>query len=131
MILLDTHTLVWMATDPGKLSKTATQIIRRTSKSDGIAIASITLWEIAFLLARGRLKAHGTIRQTVENYVDRSNAHVLEVTAEIAAVASQLPSDIPGDPYDRLIVATALVHAIPLVTKDTRIHASKACKAVW
>jgi len=131
VILLDTHALVWWLSDSKQLSRPALKTIQRSSKANGIAIASITLWEIAFLLSRGRLKAHGTIRQTVQNYVERSNAHVFDVTAEIAAVASQLPSDIPGDPCDRLIVATALVHAIPLITRDTRIHASHACKAVW
>ncbi len=49
MILLDTHVLVWLSTEPAKLSKQASRAIRRASRSGGIAISAITLWELAWL----------------------------------------------------------------------------------
>jgi len=49
----------------------------------------------------------------------------------VTATAVRLPASVPGDPADRLIVATALVHAIPLVTRDARIIDSNACSTIW
>jgi PIN domain nuclease of toxin-antitoxin system len=57
VILLDTHVLLWLAAEPSRLSRTATAAIRRALRSGGIAIASISLWEIA---VQGRLRARGT-----------------------------------------------------------------------
>ena len=50
MILLDTHVLVMLALDPRRLSKAAARAIARAVAGDGLAIASITLWEIALLI---------------------------------------------------------------------------------
>lgn len=131
MILLDTHTLVWWTSEPKRISKEATQLIRRSSRAGGVAVAAISLWEIALLCMQGKLQTNGTIKQTVQAMLDVSRVHVFETTAEIAATAVQLPDSVPRDPGDRLIVATALVHAIPLVTKDARIQDSRICKTVW
>ena len=57
MILLDTHVLVWLATEPTKLSKLARSAIRRASRAGGIGISAITLWELAWLATHGRLRA--------------------------------------------------------------------------
>lgn len=131
MILLDTHTLIWTASDPKRLSREAYRTIERAAASNAIAIAAISLWEIAWLLQNNRLRTRGTVRQTLTEYVTRTRSQVLDLSAEIAVVAAQLPESVPGDPADRLVVATALVHAIPLVTKDARIQDSRTCKTVW
>src|SRR4029077_18688394 len=55
VILLDTHVVVWMASDPGKLSRPASDAIREASREGGIAISAITLWELAWLMTNGRL----------------------------------------------------------------------------
>jgi PIN domain nuclease of toxin-antitoxin system len=57
------------------------------------------------------------------------DATVLAITPDIAATAAALP--IHGDPADRLIVATAIVHRAPLVTKDQRIRAAGVVETLW
>jgi PIN domain nuclease of toxin-antitoxin system len=61
VILLDTHVLVWMVSSPSELSRAATREIRKAQREGGCAIASISLWELALLFAKGRLRAswHG------------------------------------------------------------------------
>ena len=49
VILLDTHVLVWLTSEPVKLSKQASSAIRRANKAGGIAVSAITLWELAWL----------------------------------------------------------------------------------
>ena len=131
MILLDTHVLAWLVAQPERLSRTAASAIRRARASDGLAIADITLWELAFLFARGALRAHGTVENTVQNFVTRSGVNVKPITAEIAALATQFPDDYPGDPVDRLIGATARAEGIALVTRDERIRSSPLLKTIW
>jgi PIN domain nuclease of toxin-antitoxin system len=131
VILLDTHAWLWLAIAPKKLSRPATRAIQQATKTAGIAIASITLLESAWLFANGRMRSPGTIAQAVAQLVDRTRVQVLELTSEVAATAVQLPASIPKDPADRLIVATALCHAVPLVTRDARIQDSGACRVVW
>jgi PIN domain nuclease of toxin-antitoxin system len=66
VIQLDTHALVWLRTAPDRLSKPATAAIRKALKTDRVAIAAITLWELAWLVTAGRIDPGGTPRSFVE-----------------------------------------------------------------
>jgi PIN domain nuclease of toxin-antitoxin system len=131
VILIDTHALVWLVGQPEKLSKAAASAIRRARSSDGLAIADVTVWELAFLLARGVLQSHGTVENTVRNLVNRSGVIVKPITAEIAALATQFPNDYPRDPVDRLIGATARAEGLALITRDESIRKSPLLKTIW
>jgi len=131
LILLDTHVLAWLVVQPERLSRTAASAIRRARASDGLAIADITVWELAFLFARGALRAHGTVENTVQSFVTRSGVNVKPITAEIAALATQFSDDYSRDPVDRLIGATARAEGIALVTRDERIRSSPLLKTIW
>jgi PIN domain nuclease of toxin-antitoxin system len=131
LILLDTHVLVWLLVDEDRLSQRATSAIQRARVSDGLAIADVTMWELAFLIARGTLRTRGTIENTVYNFVTRSGANVRPITAEIAALATQFPDNYPKDPIDRLIGATARAEGIALVTRDEKIRRSPLLKTIW
>lgn len=129
MILLDTHVVIWMASDPGKLSRTAGDAIRKASREGGIAISAMTLWELAWLMTNGRLDISGTVEAFVEEIAARTA--VRPITPKIAVLATQLPDTYPGDPCDRLIGATALVEGIALVTKDRNIRSCTQVKTIW
>jgi len=129
MILLDTHALVWSVLDPRRLSKDAASAIRRARRQDGIAIAAITLLELAGLLVRGRVRLPGTLEAALHKMTDR--LVVKPLTVEIASVAAQFSPPFPGDPADRLIAATALVEDIPLVTHDQRLLDSPRLRTIW
>ena len=129
VILLDTHVVVWLASDPAKLSRTASDAIREASREGGTAISAITLWELAWLMTNGRLDISGTVEAFVEEIAARMA--VRPITAKVAVLANQFPPSYPGDPCDRLIGATALAEGMRLVTKDRNIRSSKQVKTIW
>jgi PIN domain nuclease of toxin-antitoxin system len=131
VILLDTHVLVWLAAEPSRLSRVATAAIRRALRSGGIAIASISLWEIAALFARGRLRSRGTIEASLQAILQATGVTLREITPTIAALAAEFPADFSTDPADRLIAATARGEGLALVTRDERIRSSPLVRTVW
>lgn len=131
MILLDTHAWLWLCLDPRRLSRAAASAIRRAAGDSGIAIASITLWEAAMMVARGRLLPQGTPEAWLGALVDRSRVIVKEITPSVAALATHFPDQFPADPADRLIAATARAEGLPLISRDARIRASRVVETVW
>jgi PIN domain nuclease of toxin-antitoxin system len=131
LILLDTHVVQWLVADSSRLSRAAAGAIRRARAGDGIAIASITLWELASLLAQGRIQTYARIEDSLDLLVRSSGVIVKPITPVIAALATQFPADYPRDPADRLIGATARAEGLPLVTRDERIRSSPLLKTIW
>jgi PIN domain nuclease of toxin-antitoxin system len=131
VILLDTHILLWMVSSPGKLSRAAVREIRKEQREGGCAIASISLWELALLFARGALRTSGTIEASISEIVERGAANVLEITPDIAGLAMAFPATYPKDPGDRLIGATARALGLTLITQDEKILASPLVRTIW
>lgn len=131
MLLLDTQALVWLATEPERLSRRAASAIRRARASGGIAVASISLREMAVLFTRGHLRSSGTIDASIRAILETTAAAVKEITPEIAALSTQFPEDYPKDPADRLIGATARAEGLALVTRDAAIRASVLVRTIW
>ncbi len=130
MILLDTHAVLWLTTDPAKLSGKAKLAIEDSRKSgDGLAISDITLLELATLASKGRI--HLSI--SLESFLQEVEARfvVLPISGRACARAMGLPTAYPKDPADRIIRATALVEGLSLITADREIHRSKVVNTVW
>ena len=131
MILLDTHVLVWMVSDPGRLSRTADREIRKAQRDRSCAIASISLWEMAQLFQKNRLRGAGSIENAIRDILDDTGVKVLEITPEIADLSMSFPETFPKDPGDRLIGATARACGLTLITQDERILSSPLIRTVW
>ncbi len=129
VILLDTHVLVWAVGDSRRLSRAAATEIRRARRHGGLAVSAISLWELASLLARGRIQAFGTIEASVRLLLEEVT--VRPITPEIAALATEFPDDYSRDPADRLIGGTARAEGLTLVTRDQNIRRSPLLKTVW
>jgi PIN domain nuclease of toxin-antitoxin system len=87
-----------------------------------IAIRAITLWELAVLVERGRITASASLEDWLHETVSHPMINVLPLTPAIAARSVRLGQHFPKDPADRLIVATALCHGLPLMTADQQIR---------
>lgn len=118
-----------MASDPKRLSSKAREAIRHARQHSGVAVATITLWELAWLAHSGRLQVLSSVDAFVREIVAR--VILKPMTPEITAVAVRLPIGYPKDPADRVIASTAIVEGMPLVTADQQIRRSKAVETIW
>ncbi len=128
MILLDTHVLVWMASDPDQLSQTAREAIHKFKGR--LWISAVSAWEIALLYKRGRLLLPVSPQVFMQRAAARHGLHELPVTAELALAAVALP-DVHNDPFDRILIAGALERKCRIVTKDAVIPKYPGVSVVW
>ena len=130
MILVDTHVVVWLAFDENRISKQARTAIDDARKNaDGLAICDITLFELATLATKGRIRLDISLESFLEEV--ESRFVVLPITGRACARATALPPAFPKDPADRMIGATALVEGLFLLTADREIRRSRAVQTIW
>ncbi|MBA4064102.1 MAG: PIN domain nuclease [Isosphaera sp.] len=114
-LLLDTHTLLWAADDPAKLSTAASAAIREPANNRLLSAA--TVWELAIKFGLGKLILSLPYRQWMERAIADLKLDIIPVTVEYADRQAGLP-DHHKDPFDRLLIAQALVEGIPVVGAD-------------
>jgi len=121
-VLVDTNVLYRWQVEPGKLTRQQQRALRIAEQSGtAISISAISVWELALLGARGRIKVHGPLGAWLDRMVVQPLISILPITPEIAAEGAQLGSGFHNDPADRIIVATARCHGLTLLTADERI----------
>lgn len=129
MTVVDTHVVLWLTQDQSQLSPAAIRGLSEARQQGSLAIADITLREIAVQIARGRVAVSspaGVYLRFIETLFT-----VLPINAQIAERSAQFGANFPKDPADRLIAATTLVHGARLVTKDEEIRGSGEVTCIW
>jgi PIN domain nuclease of toxin-antitoxin system len=132
LILLDTHCLFWWVNDGGdRLSADALAAIADERPDGDILISSITSWEIAMLVARGRLGLSMDIATWLATVQEIEEVEFVPIDNAIALEAVALPPEFHKDPADRLIVATARILGVPIVTADEKIRDYPHVRTIW
>jgi PIN domain nuclease of toxin-antitoxin system len=113
-LLLDTHVALWAITDSPKLPQKARELVQAAKTTVWISVASV--WEIAIKhsLGRGDMPVSG---QDAVHYFRESGYRFLAVEAEHAVAVEELAHH-HQDPFDRILVAQALVEPMRLMTND-------------
>jgi PIN domain nuclease of toxin-antitoxin system len=130
MIILDTHVWWWAVSEPNQLSREAHRLITKT-RSDQRAIASISIWEFAMMVKRGRIKLRISPEEWLDHTINRTGLAVFNLSPKIALESCNLLGTFRNDPADRIIVATARVHLLELITKDQKIIDYPYVTTVW
>jgi PIN domain nuclease of toxin-antitoxin system len=132
VIVLDTHTLLWWASGEKKqLSAPATQAIEGELNDGRIMVSSMSAWELAMLVAKGRVALSMDIEVWLSVVSQIEGVRFVPVDNEIAVKSIELPGEFHKDPADRIIVATARKLAAPIVTADDKIHVYPHVRTIW
>jgi len=114
-LLLDTHALIWWLEDSVELSAEARQSI--ADGSNDVAVSAASAWEMAIKEALGKL----SVPSDLAEQIDRSALQALPITIEHAFKAGSLPPHHP-DPFDRMLIAQAVIDDWTIVTRDPRFE---------
>ncbi len=132
-LAFDTHTLLWWIDGDRdqRLSSDQLAALRRAGeRGDPVGVPAICFWEIAKLVERGRLEFDVPLDDVFDEIEEHPTIRVLELTPRIALESTRLGASFHNDPADQLIVATARVHGLKLVTADDRIRGSRVLGVV-
>ena len=126
-ILVDTHALLWMLEGNPKLSKRARQIL--SSDANELLFSLVSLWEIAVKMQIGKLPGFGSSVAYIRDELAEHNIAVLPIRYEHILAMHGLPMH-HTEPFDRLILAQAVVESLPILTHD-RMFPAYPVKLVW
>ena len=128
MIVLDTHAWLWWVSGDRALGRNAEKQIRTAPR---IGISAISCLEVAVAEARGRIVLDRPALSWLQDALALPRVELMPLTPAIAVRASRFGRDFPGDPADRVIVATALLESAALVTRDGKIRDYAGVETVW
>lgn len=128
MIVLDTATWIWRASDPKRLTTSARRAIDEAERA---LVSAISVWEVAMLVAKRRIQLDRPVEQWVDIALALPGIQLAALEPAIAVRSTKLPGEFHPDPADRIIVATALENAVPIITPDDRIRSYPHVQSAW
>lgn len=127
MILIDTCVLLWMASDSRKISRPARTALKG---ANAVFVSTISAIEIGLKASRRSLTLPKSIDVWFPEILEERALQEIAISGEIAAAATMLPP-IHNDPFDRIIIATAKLKALTVITPDPEIHKYPGITWLW
>ena len=129
--LLDTHTFLWTAFSPAKLSTRARKEIR--SAENRICLSTISFWEISLKFALGKIELENCKPDDMPDIAAQMHIEIIQPTAQETASFYQLPKIKHKDPFDRMIIWQAIQQPLVLISKDADFPEYKefGLKVLW
>lgn len=128
MILLDTCALLWLNTDRSQFSRRAMRSIEQFQ--DGLALSPVSILEISIKLKKEKLQLPLPLRDWAQGMRDNYGLKLIPLSQDIALTVHELP-DIHSDPFDRIIIATAMAHRLGVVTADKHFSRYPGLRVIW
>jgi PIN domain nuclease of toxin-antitoxin system len=115
-LLLDTHTFIWFDSQPVQLSDTCRSMLADQNNSLFLSIASI--WEMQIKCQAGRLNLRLPLSRLIDEQLQNAGLEILPVKAQHVYELQNLP-DVHRDPFDRIMIAQAIVEKMSFMSKDS------------
>lgn len=119
--LFDTCAVIWTG-NGDQIAPEAVDALNETHlQGQKSYVSPFSAWELGVLVARGRLRLTRPVHDWFSDFVNKSGLMLAPLTSRILADSSFLPGDPPGDPADRIVIATARAENLTILTRDRRI----------
>ena len=122
-LILDTHAWLWLESDPGRLSRSARSPIEAAARHGKLWVSVMSVWGIGMLVAKDRIRLSMPVDEWIHQASATPGMQMLGLIPDIALESTRLPDAPHGDPVDRMLIASARVHNLALVTTDEKILA--------
>jgi PIN domain nuclease of toxin-antitoxin system len=120
-LLLDTHVWIWLLRGESRIPEDMLELIFAAAGAGSMFLSVMSIWELSLLDAKRRITLNVPCLTWVRTALDRSGALTVPLTSEVAVSCHQLPGQLHSDPVDRILVATARIEGLTLVTRDRAI----------
>jgi PIN domain nuclease of toxin-antitoxin system len=120
-LLLDTHVWIWLVRGESRIPEDMLELIFAAAGAGSMFLSVMSIWELSLLDAKRRITLNVPCLTWVRTALDRSGALTVPLTSEVAVSCHQLPGQLHSDPVDRMLVATARIEDLTLVTRDRAI----------
>lgn len=121
-LLLDTCAVIWLF-GGSEMTEHSRAAISEAAAARSLFVSPFSAWEIATLVRKGRLALTMTPQQWFERVVDHPGVELVPLDYGMLIASCELPADPPGDPADRIVIATARRMQLTIVTRDQPILA--------
>jgi PIN domain nuclease of toxin-antitoxin system len=125
-LVIDTHVWLWLEADPERLGKPARTRIEQAARAGRLWVSVMSVWEIGMLVAKDRIRLSMPVDEWVRQASATPGMQMLGLIPDIALESTRLPDAPHGDPVDRMLIASARVHNLTLITADEKILAYAA-----
>ena len=127
-LLLDTVAFIWLCSGDDQLSNAAARALNDPANT--VSLSAVSAWEIGLKNAKGKLKLPASVETWVPAMISHHRLALMSIEAHTTVASTKLPS-IHSDPFDRLLVATALQHRLTIITPDAAIAKYPGLKTIW
>ncbi len=126
-LLFDTHSFIWWADEPMKLSRAALAALE--DENNRLFVSDVSIWEMQIKVQLGKMKLKLPLEDLIESQQRDNEVTILQITTEHILALDNLPFH-HKDPFDRLLIVQSIVEDFTIVTADTEFPAYPA-KLLW
>ncbi len=126
--LLDTHVLLWLLTEPARLSDAAQRLL--SDAANRLHVSAASAWEIATKCRLGKLPLADSITMNFEQHLRRAAVETIDISTDHAILGGAI-GWAHRDPFDRVIAATAMAEGIALVSSDPVFGGLNGLRVIW
>jgi PIN domain nuclease of toxin-antitoxin system len=126
-LLLDTHSFIWWADEPEKLSEQALQALE--DENNQLLLSIVSIWEIQIKVQLGKMKLNLPLKDLLESQEQTNNLEILPLPKEHIFALDSLPFH-HKDPFDRLLVAQGIIENTTSISADSKLS-TYAVTLLW
>lgn len=121
-LLLDTHVWIWLNNGSPELKPAVIREIDRAASEGLLFISAISVWEVATLVSKKRILLRTAVSEWINQALSQPGVELVPLSPAIAVESTVLPNGLNADPADRIIVATARIQSLVLMTRDENMQ---------